>query len=123
MIFFKVRVLYLFFEEVDVLSSGTNEVDSFEVHEFLLYVLYLLDEVDIVFVELWLGVNDRDYTWSLRVEHERLHLCNLGEESVEVVLSDWEEVYFVLLFYHQLNHFELSDYSQYKISIILSLYF
>lgn len=85
-------VLYFLFEEVDVFFGGADEVDALEVREAFLDVLDLLDEVDVIFVELGLGVDDRNDAGGLVIEDQSLHLGDFRKQGVEVVLRDRQDV-------------------------------
>ena len=56
-------------------------------HKFLLDVLYFLDEIDIIFVQFRLGVNNGDNAGGLGIEDEGFHFSNLAKNGVEVVLG------------------------------------
>ena len=60
MVLFEMGIHDFLLDEIDVFFVGPYEVDGFEVHEFFSDVLYLLYEIDIVFVEFGLGVDDGD---------------------------------------------------------------
>ena len=60
MVLFEVRILDLVFEERDILLGWSDEINTFEMHQFLPYIFYLLYEVDIILIQLGLSVHDRD---------------------------------------------------------------
>ncbi len=82
------RVGDFLFEELYVVLDGPDEVDGLEVHQFLPDIFDLLDEVDVILVEFGLCVDDGDDAGGLMVEDESLHLGDVSENVVEVVLGD-----------------------------------
>ena len=62
MIFFEMRILKLLSKENDVVFGRSDEVDGFKMHEFFLDIFYLLDKIDIIFIEFRLCVDDGDDT-------------------------------------------------------------
>ena len=72
-VLFEVRILELLPQEDNVLFGGSHEIDGLEVHQFFLDVLDLLYEVDIVFIEFGLSVDDGDDSRGLTVQDEGLH--------------------------------------------------
>ena len=81
-------LLYGLSQKDEVVFGRSDEEDSLEMHKFFLDVLYLLDEIDIVFVQFGLGVDDGDDTRGLGVKDESFHFGDLAENGVEVVLGN-----------------------------------
>lgn len=69
MVFLEVRTGYFCSDNVDVFFGGTNKVDSFEVHQLLVDILDLLDQINIVFVEFRLRVNYGNNAGCFRVQN------------------------------------------------------
>lgn len=88
MVLFEMWRLYFLFEETDIFSSGPHKVHSLQMHQFLLDVFDFLDQVDIVFIEFGLSIDNGYDSRSLGIEHQSLHFGDLCEDGVEVVLSD-----------------------------------
>jgi hypothetical protein len=72
-VLFEVRILELLSQEDNILFGGSDEIDGLEVHQFFLDVLDLLYEVNIVFIEFGLSVDDGDDSRGLAVQDEGLH--------------------------------------------------
>lgn len=60
MIFFKMWIDQFLFEQLNIFTSRSDEVDSFEMHEFFPDILYFLDKVDVMPVKFGLCVDYRD---------------------------------------------------------------
>jgi len=69
MILFEMWRLDLLFDDNYVFSGGSYKVNTFQMHEFFFNIFDFLDEIDIIFVEFRLRVNDWDDTWGLRIQH------------------------------------------------------
>lgn len=50
MIFFEMWVFELLSQEVYIFFGGSDEIDPFQMGQFLFDIFYLLDEIDIIFV-------------------------------------------------------------------------
>ena len=77
-------------------------------HKFFLDVLYFLDEIDIIFVQFRLRVDNRDDAGGLGIKDEGFHFGNLTKNGVEVVLGYRQKIEILFLFVHSYFFFELS---------------
>ena len=88
MILFEMGWLDLLFYQSYVFSGGSYEVYSLQMHEFFLDIFDFLDEINIIFVEFRLRIDDWDDTWGLWIQHEGFHFCDFTKNGIEVVFSD-----------------------------------
>lgn len=73
MVFLESRLFELLHDNFDVLLGGPHKVEGLQVRHLLAFVGDLLDEVDVVFEELGLRIDDRDDSDGLHIEQNGLH--------------------------------------------------
>ena len=59
-VFLEMRLLQRLSQKDEVVFGGSDEENSLQMHQLFLNVLYFLDEIDIVFVQFGLRVNNGD---------------------------------------------------------------
>lgn len=61
-VFLEMRSRDFFLEDIQIFLGRSDEVNRLEMHQFLMDIFYLLDEVYIILVQLGLSVYDGDDT-------------------------------------------------------------
>jgi len=51
MILFKMRIRYFLFDGIYILFGGSDEIYSFEMHQFFRDIFDLLNEINIIFIQ------------------------------------------------------------------------
>lgn len=98
----EVRVGDFLLQQLYVVLGGSHEVDCLQVHQFLPHIFDLLDEIHVILVQFGLRIDDGYDARGFRIEDESLHLRNLPEDSIEVVLGNGQQVVlFSLALLHQ----------------------
>ena len=59
-VFLEMRLLQRLSQKYEVVFGGSDKENSLQMHQLFLDVLYFLDEIDIVFVQFGLRVNNGD---------------------------------------------------------------